>query len=179
MRDRLDVVAAATLFLHWLLFEGLTAGRGTSSGGAVYLRDNSGAAAVQCVFRGNSAHVRPFALATCRAPPPTRRTPTHKPSHPCHCPFSPIPPLKRARAGLGSSQQGGGIYASIGTALTVTGSTFDSNTAVNVRARPSLLMPLPPAGCSCPARSPLLQRARLCARRGELGLALTVGCGRR
>ena len=56
MLDRLDVTAAATLFLHRLLFERLTAGSG-GNGGAVYLRSGSGAAVTvaECTFRTNIA----------------------------------------------------------------------------------------------------------------------------
>ena len=83
-------------------------------------------------------------------------------------PFLPIPPLKRARGGLGALQYGGGaIYAQPGTALTVTGSTFDANTAGSVRAphlasAPSLVRTTPRVA---PAPSRLLRcrgRAYVC-----------------
>ena len=69
MLDRLDVTAAATLFLHRLLFERLTAGSG-GNGGAGYLRSGSGAAAtlVQCAFQANSGYVRPLPLLPASAP---------------------------------------------------------------------------------------------------------------
>eukprot|EP01052_Picozoa_sp_SAG31_P005939 SAG31_NODE_269_length_18741_cov_11.185441_3_plen_321_part_00 len=60
MLDRLEVAGvAAALFLHGLLFDGLSAGNGWpySNGGAVYL--NSGSASVlRSLFRNNNANVR-------------------------------------------------------------------------------------------------------------------------
>ena len=70
-------------------------------------------------------------------------------------------------------QYGGAIHAyGSSTALTVTGSTFDANTAGMVRAPPACLHPL---ACPPPLPPPPLQRARLCAAwRAELGLAVAI-----
>ena len=159
MMDRLDVAAAATLFLLRLVFEGLSAA--TSFGGAIYIHSTTngghsttGAAVtvVECAFRDNSV-----GSGYVRSPPSPWAD---------ECVWGlPLHPSPLNRFVLDAFQVGGAIFANPPTVLSVTDTSFAANTAGSVRAspltHPSLSVPPPGALYPASATSGRLRGARL------------------
>ena len=116
MRDRLDIMRSAIVFLHRLLFADLTNGDGTSGGGAIFLSGNAFGrlSLLDCTFTANTAR-----HTTANGFGGAIKSGSLAPLMISGCTFI-----------SNTATYGGAVEAGLaGGTVTISGSTFDSNVA--------------------------------------------------